>query len=118
MTTDEHLDAWFVSFGLHAGEEIGDLCAGNYGTVTSAPNGAPYNQVFAGTKYLVQMLWVNEVNAQSGQVGCQQEWTTPLAFAGPRVRPSRVMLHRTMALDRRHIMRPFRGPNELAAQAP
>jgi hypothetical protein len=117
VATDENLDAWFVASGPNAGEEMADLCLGSFGTLSSAQNGAPYNQVLAGTKFLVQMLWVNALNAQSLPVGCQQEWTTPPPAAGPRIRPSRVTLPRTQVLDRRHIMRPFHGPNGLVARA-
>ncbi len=53
--TDPQLNAWYSSF---TGYENGDNCAWNWGTTSTASNGAKYNQTLGGTKFLIQQNWV------------------------------------------------------------
>jgi hypothetical protein len=53
--TDPDLNAWYA---LSNGMENGDKCAWNYGTTSTASNGARYNQTFGTMKYLIQQNWV------------------------------------------------------------
>jgi hypothetical protein len=53
--TDPQLNAWYSSFD---GQENADKCAWNFGTTSTASNGAKYNQTFGGTKFLIQQNWV------------------------------------------------------------
>jgi hypothetical protein len=54
-TTDPDLNAWYSSYD---GSENGDKCAWNFGTTSTASNGAKYNQTFGTMKYLIQQNWV------------------------------------------------------------
>ncbi|HEX8785145.1 MAG TPA: hypothetical protein VF793_03085 [Telluria sp.] len=54
-TTDPDLNAWYSNYD---GEENGDKCAWNFGTTSTASNGAKYNQTFGTMKYLIQQNWV------------------------------------------------------------
>ena len=47
------------------GNENGDKCAWNFGTTSTATNGAKYNIVLGGTKYLIQQNW-NAVTQSCG----------------------------------------------------
>ena len=60
--TDPNLNAWYDA----SGEEIGDLCAYNYGPVTLDGNKA--NEQWNGNFYIVQQEWDNKVSGcvQSG----------------------------------------------------
>jgi hypothetical protein len=53
--TDPDLNAWYSNA---TGKENADECAWNWGTTSTASNGAKYNQNFGGTNYLIQMNWV------------------------------------------------------------
>jgi hypothetical protein len=53
--TDPDLNAWYSSFD---GQENADKCAWNFGTTSTASNGAPYNQTFGTMKYLIQQNWL------------------------------------------------------------
>ena len=53
-TTDPDLNAWY---SLQSGMENGDKCAWNFGTTSTASNGAIYNQTFGSMKYLIQQNW-------------------------------------------------------------
>jgi len=53
--TDPDLNAWY---SLASGMENGDKCAWNFGTTSTASNGAAYNQTFGTMKYLIQQNWV------------------------------------------------------------
>jgi hypothetical protein len=52
--TDPDLNAWYATSN---GMENGDKCAWNYGTTSTASNGARYNQTFGTMKYLIQQNW-------------------------------------------------------------
>jgi hypothetical protein len=52
--TDPDLNAWYA---LSNGMENGDKCAWNFGTVSTAANGAKYNQTMGTMKYLIQQNW-------------------------------------------------------------
>jgi hypothetical protein len=71
--TDPELDAWHNE----KGEEVADKCRSSnplkeFGTALgTAPDGAPYNQVINGDKYLYQQMWSNERGA------CQQRVALP-----------------------------------------
>jgi hypothetical protein len=52
--TDPDLNAWYA---LSNGMENGDKCAWNFGTVSTAANGAKYNQTLGSMKYLIQQNW-------------------------------------------------------------
>jgi hypothetical protein len=54
-TTDPDLNAWYSNYD---GSENGDKCAWNFGTTSTASNGAKYNQTFGSMKYLIQQNWV------------------------------------------------------------
>jgi hypothetical protein len=54
-TTDPDGNAWYST---SSGMENGDKCAWNFGTTSTASNGAPYNQTFGSLKYLIQQNWV------------------------------------------------------------
>lgn len=58
--TDPKLNAWYDS----SGEEIGDLCAYNYGTLSL--DGGLANEQWDGNFYVVQQEWDNKVS------GCRQ----------------------------------------------
>jgi hypothetical protein len=51
--TDPDLNAWYDSNG----EEIADKCAWIFGTTHKLSNGASYNMIVNGYKYLIQELW-------------------------------------------------------------
>jgi hypothetical protein len=53
--TDPQLNAWFSSYD---GQENGDKCAWNFGTTSTASNGAKYNQTMGGKNFLIQQNWV------------------------------------------------------------
>ncbi|MDB5933269.1 MAG: hypothetical protein JWQ01_613 [Massilia sp.] len=53
--TDPDLNAWY---SLQSGMENGDKCAWNFGTTSTAANGAKYNQTMGTMKYLIQQNWV------------------------------------------------------------
>lgn len=53
--TDPNLNAWYSSYD---GKENGDKCAWNFGTTSTASNGAKYNQTFGTMKYLIQQNWL------------------------------------------------------------
>jgi hypothetical protein len=53
--TDPDLNAWYSNFD---GQENADKCAWNFGTTSTASNGAKYNQTFGTMKYLIQQNWV------------------------------------------------------------
>ncbi len=59
-STDPEGNAWYASNG----EENGDLCAWNFGTTFTAPNGSAANVTLNGTNYLMQQIWLN---AQGGK---------------------------------------------------
>ncbi|MES2130347.1 MAG: hypothetical protein V4463_24010 [Pseudomonadota bacterium] len=52
--TDPDLNAWY---SLRSGMENADKCAWNFGTTSTASNGAQYNQAFGTMKYLIQQNW-------------------------------------------------------------
>ncbi|MES2130606.1 MAG: hypothetical protein V4463_25315 [Pseudomonadota bacterium] len=52
--TDPDLNAWY---SLSNGMENGDKCAWNFGTTSTASNGAKYNQTIGTMKYLIQQNW-------------------------------------------------------------
>jgi hypothetical protein len=52
--TDPDLNAWYA---LSNGMENGDKCAWNFGTTSTASNGAIYNQTIGSMKYLIQQNW-------------------------------------------------------------
>lgn len=52
--TDPMGNAWHA---LSNGMENGDKCAWNFGTTSTASNGAKYNQTFGGLHYLIQQDW-------------------------------------------------------------
>jgi len=51
--SDPNLNAWYDANG----EENADKCAWNFGNYTFLPNGAKYNIVVNGMKYLIQQNW-------------------------------------------------------------
>jgi hypothetical protein len=53
--TDPDLNAWYSNFD---GSENADKCAWNFGTTSTASNGAKYNQTFGTMKYLIQQNWL------------------------------------------------------------
>ena len=53
--TDPQLNAWYSSF---TGNENGDNCAWNFGTTSTASNGAKYNMTLGGKNFLIQQNWV------------------------------------------------------------
>jgi len=53
--TDPDGNAWY---SLSNGMENGDKCAWNFGTTSTASNGAKYNQTIGGKNYLIQQNWV------------------------------------------------------------
>jgi hypothetical protein len=53
--TDPDLNAWYDT----RGNENGDKCAWNFGTTTTLPSGAKYNQTMGTRNYLIQQNWVN-----------------------------------------------------------
>ena len=55
--TDPHLNAWYDP----SGNEIGDLCAYNYGSRTL--DGGLANEQWNGNFYVVQQEWDNKVGA-------------------------------------------------------
>ncbi len=55
MVTNPNGDGWFDSNG----QENSDLCAWQFSNISKASNGASYNIVIAGIKYLIQMNWLN-----------------------------------------------------------
>ncbi len=66
--TDPLINAWY--YGNY--DEIGDLCAWNFGTALGGTAGAEYNQIYGnGDKYYVQQEWSNAQN------GCAQSYTPP-----------------------------------------
>jgi len=64
--TDPDLNAWFQT---SSGEENGDLCNFNFGSVFRVGNGSSANQTLGGRNYLIQQMWRN---AQGG--GCVQHF--------------------------------------------
>ena len=67
-------DAWTDGAGADQGEEVGDQCEGQMGTVLgTAPNGAKYNQVINGHFYWYQEEWSNQTHS------CQQRLTPSAA---------------------------------------
>lgn len=52
--TDPDLNAWYST---QSGMENGDKCAWNFGTTSTASNGAKYNQTLGSMKYLIQQNW-------------------------------------------------------------
>lgn len=52
--TDPDLNAWYASSN---GMENGDKCAWNFGTTSTAANGAKYNQTLGSMNYLIQQNW-------------------------------------------------------------
>lgn len=61
IITDPDQNAW----RFPNGDEIGDACSWNFGTVFSADNGGTYNIVSSGKQFLVQQLWSNGACAMS-----------------------------------------------------
>lgn len=59
--TDPDASAWLSKDG----NEIGDLCAWQYGRPPGGPAGAKYNQVIAGDHYWLQGEWSNASNSCS-----------------------------------------------------
>ncbi len=53
--TDPNLNAWYSNYD---GKENGDKCAWNFGTTSTASNGAKYNQTMGSMNYLIQQNWV------------------------------------------------------------
>jgi hypothetical protein len=53
--TDPDLNAWYANSN---GMENADKCAWNFGTTSTASNGAKYNQTFGSMKYLIQQNWL------------------------------------------------------------
>jgi hypothetical protein len=53
--SDPDLNAWYDT----AGNENGDKCAWNFGTTSTLPSGAKYNQTMGTRNYLIQQNWVN-----------------------------------------------------------
>ena len=64
--TDPDLNAWYANSN---GMENGDKCAWNWGTTSTASNGAKYNQTFGTMKYLIQQNWVIDTTQR-----CLQHW--------------------------------------------
>ena len=56
--TDPDLNAWYDS----SGNENGDKCAWNFGTVKTAPNGSKYNVTLGGKEFLIQQNWLATTN--------------------------------------------------------
>ncbi len=108
--TDEDIDAWFTVQGGML-EEIGDLCAWQFGSLAPAGNGAVYNQVIGGKQFLVQMLWVNE-SQSGGPVGCQQAWSGSVASRARSRTLTRAIAVPRLPGGRRapHIMPPLQAP--------
>jgi PKD repeat protein len=72
--TDPLGNAWFD----RAGNEVGDDCAGLFGT-TSGTFGALYNQTINGAHYLTQETFSNEDYHRSKRTACIQHADLPLA---------------------------------------
>jgi hypothetical protein len=53
--TDPDLNAWFDS----SGEEVADKCNFIFGSVFTAPNGAPANVTLGDRNFLIQKNWIN-----------------------------------------------------------
>jgi hypothetical protein len=53
--TDPDGNAWY---SLSSGMENGDKCAWNFGTTSTASNGAKYNQTIGGLHFLIQQNWL------------------------------------------------------------
>jgi hypothetical protein len=61
--TDPDGNAWYDS----SGAENGDKCAWNFGTTSTASNGARYNQTFGTMKYLIQQNWLAGTSQKCAQ---------------------------------------------------
>jgi hypothetical protein len=55
MVTDPDLNAWFDA----SGEEVSDKCNFIFGSVFTAPNGAPANVTLGDRRFLIQKNWIN-----------------------------------------------------------
>jgi hypothetical protein len=64
--TDPDLNAWYANSD---GSENADKCAWNWGTTSTASNGAKYNQTMGGKNYLIQQNWVIDTTQR-----CLQHW--------------------------------------------
>jgi PKD repeat protein len=53
-------DAWTNGFGAEQGEELADVCVGQFGTPLGTHHGAMYNQVINGHFYWFQEVWSNQ----------------------------------------------------------
>jgi plastocyanin len=53
--SDPDLNAWFSS----SGQENGDLCAWNFGSVSHTASGLAYNLVLPTGNFLIQQMWLN-----------------------------------------------------------
>jgi hypothetical protein len=106
--TDDNQTAWYVNVGPNAGDEIGDLCNFNFGSVYQTPNGTSANQPLGGRNFFIQMLWVNAETSLGAPIGCQNTWTsTTVASSSKRpLHVSHVVLaSRPVAPAGPHIMR-------------
>lgn len=65
--TDPFGDAWWANDGQ--GDEIADLCVGDFGTPQGTANGQPYNQVINGHAYSLQLEYSND------NAGCVPSYT-------------------------------------------
>jgi Phosphate-induced protein 1 conserved region len=54
--TDPDLNVWYH---LNLANEVGDLCAWNFGSTFTAPNGSLANVTLGGYYYLIQQNWLN-----------------------------------------------------------
>jgi hypothetical protein len=76
--SDPFGDAWYSNDAN--GDEVADICLGNFGTATGGAAGAEYNQVINGDHYWLQEEYSNDDG------GCVQQYvptTTPATFSAP-----------------------------------
>ena len=83
--TDPLGDAWYSNDAT--GDEVADICLGNFGTAIGGAPGAEYNQVINGHEYWLQQEYSNDNS------GCVQHYaptTVPASFSAPTVSGSAV----------------------------
>lgn len=76
--TDPFGDGWFADDG--AGDEVADLCVGNFGTSLGTLNGQPFNQVINGHDYSLQLEYSND---NGGCVSSYAPTSAPVEVSAP-----------------------------------
>lgn len=80
IVTDPYLNAWYSS---STGAETGDLCAWNFGTTSTAANGAKYNETIGGKTYLLQQMYSRTTQSCTLSSSVYTPATTTVAGAAP-----------------------------------